>query len=80
MSKEPNDVAVKAKEAKPKVNFIKKFARFFKDLKSEFKKIVWPTKKQVMNNTGVVLAFMGVTAVAIWGVDFVFIKLMEIIF
>lgn len=32
-----------------------KVAKYFKDLKSEFKKVVWPTKKQVINNTMVVL-------------------------
>lgn len=32
-----------------------KVAKYFKDLKSEFKKVVWPTKKQVVNNTTVVL-------------------------
>ena len=40
-----------------------KVAKYFKDLKSEFKKVVWPTKKQVLNNTAVVLAtiiFIGI--------------------
>ena len=32
-----------------------KVAKYFKDLRSEFKKVVWPTKKQVVNNTAVVL-------------------------
>ena len=25
--------------------------KFFRDLKGEFKKIVWPSKKQIFNNT-----------------------------
>lgn len=74
------DVAVKAKDAKPKVGFFKKIGRSFKDLKSEFKKIVWATKKQVINNTLVVLAFTGITAVAIWVLDYAFISLMGLIF
>ena len=74
------DVAVKAKDAKPKVGFFKKIGRSFKDLKSEFKKIVWASKKQVMNNTAVVLTFTGITAVAIWLLDFGFIYLMKLIF
>ncbi len=28
---------------------------FFKNVKSELKKVVWPTKKQLMNNTFMVL-------------------------
>jgi preprotein translocase subunit SecE len=74
------DVAVKAKEAKPKAGFFKKTARFFKDLKSEFKKIVWPSKKQVINNTGVVLAFMAITAIAIWLLDYLFINVFKLMF
>lgn len=70
----------KAKDAKPKQSIFKKVGRFFKDLRSEFKKIVWPTKKQVINNTGVVLVFMGITAVAIWGLDFIFIQAMKLLF
>ncbi|MDO5559983.1 MAG: preprotein translocase subunit SecE [Oscillospiraceae bacterium] len=33
-----------------------KVKKYFKDLKSEFKKVVWPSKKQVINNSSVVLA------------------------
>ncbi len=47
----------------------KKFGKFFKDLKAEWKKIVWPTKKQVGNNTGVVLLAMAVSGLFIWGID-----------
>lgn len=63
-----------SKEQKPKVNFFKKIARFFKELKSEFKKIVWPTRKQVFKNTGVVLVFIAITAVIIWLIDWLFIS------
>lgn len=41
-----------AKNQKKQPNSV---AKYFKDLKSEFKKVVWPTKKQVINNTTVVL-------------------------
>ena len=33
-----------------------KIVKWFKDLKIEFKKVVWPSKKTVINNTSVVLA------------------------
>lgn len=74
------DVAEKAKEAKPKTNPFKKIGRFFKDLRSETKKIVWPTKKQVLNNTGVVFAFLAVSAVVILCLDLVFTNVMKILF
>ncbi|MDR2531618.1 MAG: preprotein translocase subunit SecE [Oscillospiraceae bacterium] len=46
--------------------------RFFKDAKAEFKKVTWPTPKQVVNNTGVVLTAIVITAAAIYGLDSVF--------
>ncbi len=60
--------AVKAKPKKEK-KASGSFSRFFKDLKSEVKKVVWPNKKQVKNNTLVVLGFMAVAAVFLWIVD-----------
>ena len=44
-------------------------AKFFKDLKGEIKKVVWPSKKKVINNTAVVLVAMCVCGIVIWGID-----------
>ncbi|MDK2801943.1 MAG: preprotein translocase subunit SecE [Oscillospiraceae bacterium] len=57
------------KNDKNKVSFTKKIVRSFKDLKGEFKKIVWPTKKQVLNNTFVVCVVMIISAAFIFGLD-----------
>ena len=49
----------KAKKAPSKFspkNIGKGIVRFFKDLKGETKKIVWPDAKMVVKSTGVVLA------------------------
>ncbi|MBE6788826.1 MAG: preprotein translocase subunit SecE [Ruminococcaceae bacterium] len=45
------------------------FLKFFRDLKGEFKKIVWPSKKQIINNTVIVIAAILVVGVFIWLVD-----------
>ena len=50
--KEKTPAKSSAKNQKKQPNSV---AKYFKDLKSEFKKVVWPTKKQVINNTTVVL-------------------------
>lgn len=42
-----------------------RIARNFRDMRGEMKKVVWPSKKQTLNNTGIVLAFMLVMAVLI---------------
>ena len=68
----------KAKEKMPGV--FSKIKRYFKDLRGEFKKIVWPSKKQIINNTIVVIACMAVTAVIIWLLDWAFISLLSLIY
>ena len=65
----------KAKGAKPaqkKDGFLKKASRFFKDLKSEMKKVVWPTKKQVLNNTIIVAVVVVIAAVILSLLDLIF--------
>ena len=37
-------------------NFFKGIAKYFKDTKSELKKVVWPSKKDVKTNTVTVIA------------------------
>ncbi|MGI5893959.1 MAG: preprotein translocase subunit SecE [Candidatus Merdivicinus sp.] len=61
----------KSKPAKKKDGFLKKASRFFRDLNSEMKKVVWPSKKQVLNNTGVAFVMMGSVGIVIWVLDWV---------
>ena len=51
-------------------NIGKGIARFFKDLRGETKKIVWPGRKMVIKSTGVVLAAILVVGAGIWILDF----------
>jgi len=44
-------------------------AKFFREMRSELKKVLWPTSKQTMYNTGIALVFMAVAAVVMWGFD-----------
>ena len=45
--------------------------RYFRELKSELKKVSWPTPKQVVKNTLIVVACVLVVGVFIWMFDFV---------
>ena len=49
-----------------------KIVRFFKEVKSEMKKVVWPTKKQVLKNTLIVIAAVVIIGLVIWGLDTLF--------
>ena len=48
-----------------------KVRRYFRELKSELKKVVWTTPQQVLKNTAVVVACVLCVGVFIWLFDFV---------
>lgn len=48
---------------------------FFKDFKAELKKVIWPTPKQVANNTTAVVVIVLLTAVIVFALDVTFEKL-----
>ena len=58
------------KEVKKENNKNKK--SFFKDFKAELKKVVWPTPKQLVNNTVTVIALVLIVAAIVFVLDFVF--------
>lgn len=46
-----------------------KFVRFFKDIKSELKKVIWPSRSQLINNTLTVLLMCLFVGAIIWLLD-----------
>ncbi len=57
------------KKSDEKLPFLKRVAKWHREFRSEIKKVVWPTPKQTATNTGVALAMMAVSAVALWLFD-----------
>ena len=53
----------------PKQNIFKRIGKFFKDLVGEIKKIVWPTKKQILNNLIITVAMLVLVGVFVWLID-----------
>ena len=47
----------------------KRISRWFREMKSELKKVVWPTKSQMVNNTVIVLVCMLIVGICIWVFD-----------
>ena len=45
------------------------FLSFAKESVRETKKVVWPTRKEATQITGIVFAFVVVTAIFLWGTD-----------
>ena len=64
-----------AEEAKKK----KDHGLWFREMKSELKKVVWPNKKTVLKNTGTVLLCSLVIGACIWIFDFVAVSAVDLI-
>ena len=64
----------KKKEPEKKPNVFKRMgtgiAKFFRDIKGEIKKIVWPAPKDTFRNMGIVLLSMLIVGVIISALDY----------
>ena len=65
--RETSTAPVKRETGKPSLS--KRISRWFREMRSELKKVVWPTAQQTVNNTAVALVVMLAAAVVIWGFD-----------
>ncbi|NCC68156.1 MAG: preprotein translocase subunit SecE [Clostridia bacterium] len=61
--------AVKKSTGNEKQSMKERLTQWFRDLKSELKKVVWPTKEQTINNTVVALVVTFASALLLWGFD-----------
>ena len=52
-------------------------ARYFRELKSELKKVVWPTPKQVLKNTLIVAACVVCIGVFVWLFNFASLSVVD---
>ncbi len=67
----------KENENKPKLT--SRIGTYFRGVKSELKKVNWPTRKELTNYTIVVLVTVFVMTIVIWGLDFAFESLVGLI-
>lgn len=59
--------AVKKDDTKP--GFFKRIGKWFREMKSELKKVIWPTRQQLTKNSLISVGVMVVAAIVIWGFD-----------
>ncbi|MCI6487723.1 MAG: preprotein translocase subunit SecE [Candidatus Limivicinus sp.] len=59
--------AVKKDDTKP--GFFHRIGKWFREMKSELKKVIWPTRQQLTKNSLISVGVMVVAAVVIWGFD-----------
>ena len=58
-------------------NARKKIVKFFKDIRNELKKVIWPTKSQLITSTISVLMICFLIGAVIWVSDAVLAKIVE---
>ena len=76
MAKE-QDTEKKTSEKSKKPN---RFVKWFKDLRSEIKKVVWPSKKTVVNNSAVVLITVILSSIFVGALDLGFYELVKFLY
>lgn len=69
----------KAKKAKRKGLFAR-FALFLRQVAAELRKVIWPTRSELVNYTVVVLVFVVIMALILAAYDFVFTKAVFFVF
>ena len=62
----PKDITKNDKKEK------KENKHFMKDFKAELKRVIWPTPKQLVNNTVAVITIVLITAIIVFVLDLVF--------
>ena len=62
-----------AQNDKKKTNF----KEYFRGVKTEIKKVVWPTRKEVVSYTAVVIAVCAAFALAFWLIDSGFLAILK---
>ena len=66
-------------EKEKKIGFFSRIIKSMKSTKSEFKKVVWPSRKQLINNTSIVIIALVVIGLVIFGLDSLFISLSKLV-
>ena len=59
---------------------MKKIVQFFKESVAELKKVVWPSRDEVMSSTKVVIVSVLVIAIALWVVDVLIYQGIDLVF
>ena len=72
--------ATKAKKNSDKPGFFARLKKWFKGLKSEFKKITWSSRKSTFKNFGIVMAIVIASAVVIGLVDIGLYELLDLLY
>ncbi|MGH3432434.1 MAG: preprotein translocase subunit SecE [Thermocrispum sp.] len=62
------------RDGEEKSSIPKRIARYLREVVAELRKVIWPTRKQMVTYTIVVLAFVAFMVALVWVLDWVFGK------
>jgi preprotein translocase subunit SecE len=57
-----------------RVNVFRRIGRFIREVVAELRKVIWPTRKELMTYTAVVVVFLAVMVAVVAVLDFAFAK------
>ena len=77
--KKKQSAAASPVAAKPKDNIFSKTAQFLREVKVELKKVTWPSRKQTLGSTAVVIALVMIISLFLGVVDFGISSLIRIV-
>jgi preprotein translocase subunit SecE len=63
-----------------KTGFFSRVSLFLRQVTAELRKVVWPTKQQLITYTGVVIVFVFIVALLVSALDLAFAQLMLLVF
>ncbi len=75
----PQKSAEKKVKKDKKPGLFKRMGTFFKEYRSEMKKITWYPKNRVIHDTGIVVAALAIAGLVIGLLDLLFTKLMLLV-
>ena len=64
----------KAKKDVRRTGFVGRIGGFFREVVAELRKVIWPTRKELLTYTAVVIAFVVIMTTIVVGLDYLFGK------
>lgn len=68
-----------AKKAPPKKGLFSRIRQYFREVRQELKKVVWPSRREVLAASLVVIAIIVIFSLLIGGLDFLLVKLVKFV-
>jgi preprotein translocase subunit SecE len=75
-----DDKSAKPKKDSDRVGVFGRLGRFVREVVAELRKVIWPTRKELLTYTSVVIVFMTIMVALITGLDYVFAKGVLLVF